>query len=83
MDVTRRDLQSLANVFCARDIMVPKEKLIFARSKKEAVDIADNDSSDFDVIPVVNRRNEIIGYYDRELKEFRSIHHKDLISNGA
>jgi len=74
-------LQRLANQFTVRDIMVPVEKLVKAKTPVEAHRLLD-EYDDFNLVPV-EASGKIIGYIERNSPELKLIDFDMAIGSGC
>src|SRR3990172_10282469 len=74
-------IQRLAHTFTARDIMVPRDKLVHASSEADARELLKR-NPDFDVIPI-DQGGTLCAYLERSSDRIRSIGLHDIVSDAT
>jgi len=75
-------LERLALTFSARDVMVQMQDLVCAANEETAQEYLET-YPDFDVIPILNRKKEIVAYFERESGTAKSICYHDIVSDST
>lgn len=75
-------LERLALTFSARDVMVQMQDLVCAANEETAREYLET-YPDFDVIPILNKKKEIVAYFQREAGTSKSIRYHDIVSDST
>lgn len=74
-------LNKLSSSFSVCDIMIPSENILCANNYEEAIKLLE--STDFDIIPIKNKKNRIIGFLERENKQTTNVNFELIISDAT